>query len=102
MTTNEVFSKVSAGYFRGYEYARRCHEEQAGEECLKWLREMIKREPTSDFDVGVRDYMVTHGLFIVEEAAPIIAEDTPAGLVVIGLLGVGVVLVAAGRYLGLL
>jgi len=101
MNPKEVSSGFSVGYVRGYEYARRCHEEQAGDQCLNWLREMIHREPTSDFDTGVRDYMVTYGL-AVEETPPLIAEESPAGRIALGLLVLGVAFVAAARYLGLL
>lgn len=103
MTIKDVLPEVSKQYARGYEYARRCHEEQAGAECMQWLREMIHREPATDFDTGVRDYMVAHGLVIVEAEKPaLITEESPAGRIAVGLLLFGVAIVGAARLLGLL
>jgi len=94
--------EVSAGYARGYAYAQRCHEEQAGAECQKWLREMVKNEPVTDFDAGVRDYMVTNGLMGEEPEQVFADEEAPAGLIILGLAAVGTFLIAGAKLLGLL
>ena len=62
---------------------------------------MIQREPTSDFDTDVRDYMTAHQL-VTDESAPLITEESPAGRIALGLVIFGVAFVAAARYMGLL